>query len=283
MHASDTSVGEIPWPRRRRRVADVGGAELTAGAFCFPAEAGARSDEGKRGCTNKSLEGGGKKSLEGGNDKNFLSSENCQSCRIFSRRMGPQGGRLGSDGAHFSCRTGSSMRNHFASSSSFLLKIPRCPKTEDICSATGDRRTNRRLVWKGGPLSGLVVVLALVVLLHRLGCVRGQAARSRGRAAEALFLDGGQEPFNSTYPPSPGFVFLTPRKTERGLPPWVSWWFMHVCTFTINCTSRTKRLSFLSLCPPPHPPLSPSPPSLCSLNFLNRSLSSCGFDQNACL
>ena len=239
MHASDTSVGEIPWPRRRKRVADVGGAELSAGAFCFP-EAGARSDEGKRGC---------KKGLEGGNDKNFISAENCQSCRNFARRMT---GCLGTDGTHFSCRAGSSMRNHFASSSSFLLKIPRCPKTADICSTAGDRKTNRRLVWKGGPLSSLVVVLALVVLLHRLGCVRGQAARSRGRAAEALFLDGGQEPFNSTFPPSPGFVFMTPRKTERGLSPWVSWWFMHVRTCTINCTSRTERLSFLSLCPRPH-------------------------------
>ena len=57
--------------------------------------------------------------------------------------------------------------------------------------------------------------LALAVLLHLCGCVLGD------RAGNALFFDGGQEPFNSTDPPSPGFVYLTPRKTNRGLPPWV--------------------------------------------------------------
>jgi hypothetical protein len=57
--------------------------------------------------------------------------------------------------------------------------------------------------------------LALAVLLHLCGCVLGD------RAGDALFFDGGQEPFNSTDPPSPGFVYLTPRKTNRGLPPWV--------------------------------------------------------------
>ena len=59
--------------------------------------------------------------------------------------------------------------------------------------------------------------LALAVLLHLCGCVLGD------RAGDALFFDGGQEPFNSTDPPSPGFVYLTPRKTSRGLPPWVGY------------------------------------------------------------
>lgn len=58
--------------------------------------------------------------------------------------------------------------------------------------------------------------LAVALLLHLWGCVLGD------RAGDALFLDGGQEPFNSTDPPSPGFVYLTPRKTSRGLAPWVS-------------------------------------------------------------
>lgn len=58
--------------------------------------------------------------------------------------------------------------------------------------------------------------LALTVLMQLCASARGD------RAGDALFLDGGQEPFNSTDPPSPGFVFLTPRKTPRGLPPWVS-------------------------------------------------------------
>jgi hypothetical protein len=62
----------------------------------------------------------------------------------------------------------------------------------------------------------LALCLAVAMLLYECEIARAD------RAGDALFLDGGQEPFNSTDPPSPGFVYLTPRKTSRGLPPWVS-------------------------------------------------------------
>ena len=62
----------------------------------------------------------------------------------------------------------------------------------------------------------IVLNLVVVLLFQYSEIAKGD------RAGDALFLDGGQEPFNSTDPPSPGFVYLTPRKSSRGLPPWVS-------------------------------------------------------------
>lgn len=61
-----------------------------------------------------------------------------------------------------------------------------------------------------------VTLLFLALLLQHSEIANGD------RAGDALFFDGGQEPFNSTDPPSPGFVYLTPRKSSRGLAPWVS-------------------------------------------------------------
>jgi hypothetical protein len=81
----------------------------------------------------------------------------------------------------------------------------------------------RRCLRQGGCCSHLAVGLALVMLLHQYGSARGD------RAGDSLFLDGGQEPFNSTDPPSPGFVYLTPRKSSRGLPPWVSFSSPFIC------------------------------------------------------
>lgn len=55
-------------------------------------------------------------------------------------------------------------------------------------------------------------MLAVVLL-----CVQPAAG---DRSGDILFFDGAQDPFNLTYPASPGFVYVTPRKTVRGLPPW---------------------------------------------------------------
>ena len=107
--------------------------------------------------------------------------------------------------------------------------------------------------------------LAVALLLHLWGCVLGD------RAGDALFLDGGQEPFNSTDPPSPGFVYLTPRKTSRGLAPWVS------------CVQRA--CGAMPACLPlrfAHGTLLTDPPCVCSLNSQSRSRSSYGFVRSAC-
>jgi len=85
-------------------------------------------------------------------------------------------------------------------------------------------RTRRQ----GGPVNPRTASLALVMLLLQHAHVRGD------RAGDSLFLDGGQEPFNSTDPPSPGFVFLTPRKSARGLPPWVSCCYIEPHSFVIR-------------------------------------------------
>ena len=85
-------------------------------------------------------------------------------------------------------------------------------------------RTRRQ----GGPVNPRTASLALVMLLLQHAHVRGD------RAGDSLFLDGGQEPFNLTDPPSPGFVYLTPRKSARGLPPWVSCCYrepIHLCPY----------------------------------------------------
>jgi hypothetical protein len=71
-------------------------------------------------------------------------------------------------------------------------------------------------------LDHLAVGLA-ILLMCQSASVRGD------RASDALFVDGGQEPFNFTYPPSPGFIYVSPRKSSRGLTPWVSGFAVSSC------------------------------------------------------
>jgi hypothetical protein len=60
------------------------------------------------------------------------------------------------------------------------------------------------------------------------------------RAGQALFFDGAQLPFNTTDPPSPGMVYVTPRRT----PPTarVGPWFEYETSFTIQFWMRPIRV-----------------------------------------
>ena len=86
-------------------------------------------------------------------------------------------------------------------------------------------------------LAAHLALAAAMVLLHQLGGARGD------RAGDALFLDGGQEPFNSTDPPSPGFIYLTPRKApEAGSRKTLTPWFEFQESFSIQLWLRPKRI-----------------------------------------
>lgn len=78
--------------------------------------------------------------------------------------------------------------------------------------------------------SGVAMVVVALVLCFDL---------SEGdRSGDILFFDGAQEPFNLTYPASPGFVYVTPRKTARGLAPW----FEFQGSFSVQLWIRPQRV-----------------------------------------
>ena len=60
------------------------------------------------------------------------------------------------------------------------------------------------------------------------------------RAGEALFFDGAQFPFNTTAPPSPGFVYVSPRKSPPDGP--IDPWFEFPESFTIQLWMRPVRV-----------------------------------------
>ncbi|KAJ1484718.1 hypothetical protein T484DRAFT_1796244 [Baffinella frigidus] len=95
------------------------------------------------------------------------------------------------------------------------LRLPRARGAAGCSSSLRERHGNgegRRAAGFGGAraagarAAGVVGMLAVVLL-----CVQPAAG---DRSGDILFFDGAQDPFNLT------FVYVTPRKTVRGLPPW---------------------------------------------------------------
>lgn len=62
---------------------------------------------------------------------------------------------------------------------------------------------------------------------------------SGDRSGDVLFFDGAQAPFNTTFPPSPGFIYLTPRKTPTAL---ISPWFEFTGSFSIQFWMKPIRV-----------------------------------------
>lgn len=68
--------------------------------------------------------------------------------------------------------------------------------------------------------------------------MHGYDVEAAGRAGDALFLDGAQVPFNTTSPASPGFLFVSPRRTGP-IP-----WFEFFGSFTMEVWIRPTKLFF---------------------------------------
>lgn len=87
---------------------------------------------------------------------------------------------------------------------------------------------------KGGVGFAAASPWVALLLLSSVGMAGGD------RAAQALFFDGAQFPFNTTSPPSPGYVYVSPMKSPPDGP--IAPWFEFPQSFTVQLWLRPVRV-----------------------------------------